>query len=138
MTASRRPWQKWTFATLVATVCLCSASFAAGRYVARADIREGRDLAVNRCTACHVVTDGQDISSVATEPTRRSTIRSFRTRSFQEVADDPAVSARSLRYDILNATPPGLKTAPAAMPPMALTDEQATVVIDYILSLRRR
>lgn len=80
------------------------------------DVIAGQKLAEQSCAACHFVKKGVRDFSPNSAP------------SFQLVADDPAVTALSLRVFF--------RTPHQFMPDFILNDEQADDVISYILSLK--
>lgn len=77
---------------------------------------DGFQFAKLHCAQCHRIDRGD------------TTIGYFEAPAFQTIADDPAVTATSLRVY--------LRTPHARMPDFILTDEQAHDVINYILSLK--
>lgn len=80
-------------------------------------VAAGRHLALQVCSACHVVVPDQEFA------------RSLdHIASFEEIANKPDMSAESLRQ-FLTATHWG--------PSPILTDEQIPQMIGYILSLRK-
>jgi len=77
----------------------------------------GSRLAHEVCGVCHVVSDEQFVDPDVGAPT------------FYEVADDPAVTALSLRVF--------LRTPHATMPDLMLSPDETDDIIAYILSLRQ-
>jgi mono/diheme cytochrome c family protein len=77
---------------------------------------EGRQLAREVCEACHYVDKGDRGVSSAGAP------------AFQDVADDPAVTALSLRVFF--------RTPHRTMPNLILTEAETDNAIAYILGLR--
>lgn len=90
------------------------------------DPREGHRLAVKICGACHVAAPDQQFPPIL----RPS------APSFHAIANRPGVSAESLRTFLL--TTHSTIATPRNMPNPQLTDDQATAVVSYILSLRDR
>ena len=87
-------------------------------------IGAGRRLALDVCSACHIVADDQ-IKKPGMQPP---------APSFRSIADRPNINAQSLRTFLLKThvtfnTPPN-------MPSMLLSEKEATVVSEYILSLK--
>ena len=78
--------------------------------------QEGRSFAKAHCAECHRITPGE------------LAVGHFQAPSFQTIADDPAVTATSLRVF--------LRTPHSRMPDFILTEDQAQDVINYILSLK--
>ena len=76
----------------------------------------GEDLARSVCADCHAIERGQRGSDLTGAP------------SFQEVADQPAATALSLRVF--------LRSPHLTMPNFALSDDQIDDLIAYIHSLR--
>jgi mono/diheme cytochrome c family protein len=77
---------------------------------------EGQRFAREVCVACHYVEkDDRGVSSVGAP-------------AFQDVADDPAITAISLRVF--------LRTPHETMPDLILTTAQTDHVIAYVLSLK--
>ena len=91
-----------------------------------ASVAAGREIALNVCSACHRVAAKQDIDPILQQP----------VPSFQDIADNPATTAQSLRHDI-TTTHWDEKTFPMKMPNPMLLPEQADQVSRYILSLRK-
>lgn len=88
-------------------------------------VSEGRDVARTVCVTCHAIAPGQPAAFVFKPP----------PRSFQDIADDPATSAKSLRR-FITTTHWDLQTIPATMPDLQLMDQDYKAVVAYILSLR--
>lgn len=80
------------------------------------DAAKGRDLALQVCIACHFVDKGE------------SDDNSYEATAFQNIADNPAHTALSLRVF--------LTTPHKNMPNLVLTDDETDNLIAYILSLR--
>jgi mono/diheme cytochrome c family protein len=93
---------------------------------ARRDVAAGREIAMDVCSACHIVAEHQEFP-----PTLEQHLLSF-----QEIADKPASTPKTLRHFIMT-THWDEKTVPITMPRMSLTDEQADQVTSYIFSLRK-
>ena len=101
--------------------CLVTIAFLLSAGVAAAqdlpgDPDAGSRLAHEVCGVCHVVSDEQFVDPDVGTPT------------FFEVADDPAVTALSLRVF--------LQTPHATMPDLILSPDETDDIISYILSLR--
>ena len=79
------------------------------------DSAEGRRLALQWCTSCHVVDESQENASDAAPP-------------FFEIANDPSRSSAGLRAWLADPHPP--------MPPVNLTHRETEDVIAYLESLR--
>ncbi|HXQ12282.1 MAG TPA: c-type cytochrome [Caulobacteraceae bacterium] len=92
-----------------------------------AAVREGEHVALVVCAYCHVVPANLPAQPILNQP----------TRSFQDVADDPKTTAKSLRRFITTAHW-DVYTVPMTMPDPQLLDQQYDDVVAYILSLRRR
>ena len=84
----------------------------------------GASLARQTCASCHIVAADQ-----TTVTRSRDNAPNFAT-----VAQRPDVSAQSLRQ-FLSTTHTTIRT-PSTMPAPQLTEDQTTVLISYILSLR--
>jgi mono/diheme cytochrome c family protein len=89
------------------------------------DLRAGKSVALNICSACHVVAPDQSTAPLLRQP----------APSFDSIANRSTTTTQSLRGFIAN-THSGLRN-PAGMPNPELTDDQTTQVVAYILSLRR-
>jgi cytochrome c2 len=92
-----------------------------------ANVVAGRELAVQVCSVCHVVAPDQEF------PPRLGQI----TPSFMEIANNPDISAGSLRKFIIT-THWDEHSIPITMPDPMLYGDQIPHVISYILSLRKR
>jgi cytochrome c1 len=90
------------------------------------DSYEGKRLALELCTSCHIVGCDQEFPPNLHEP----------VPSFRVIANRPNISASSLRA-FLAMTHSTVK-APANTPNPRLTDEQAAQLVSYILSLREQ
>jgi len=113
-------------AVFTALAHFLAAEAGAQESAAGADAHEGERLALKICTACHLVSPEQPYQPVLRPP----------ASSFAAIANRPATSAQSLRTFLLT-THATLKT-PSSMPNPQLTDDQATAVVSYILSLKKR
>ena len=92
---------------------------------AGADQREGLSIALSICATCHVASPEQ-----AGHPILRPPAPDFAT-----IANRPGVTAESLRAYVLT-THVSLKS-PHDMPNPQLSENQATAVVGYLLSLRK-
>ena len=92
-----------------------------------AQIKRGRELADQVCTACHKVAPDQSNTPLLDPP----------APSFMEIAGRAGLDAKSLRH-FVTSTHWKAGTEPLIMPNLSLTPEQATDVIHYLLSLRGR
>ena len=90
-----------------------------------AAVREGEHVALYACAYCHVVPANLPAQPILNQP----------TRSFQDMADDPRTTAKSLRRYITTAHW-DVYTLPMTMPDPMLLDQQYDDVVAYILSLR--
>ena len=94
---------------------------------APAQAAAGREIALQICSACHVVAPDQMFPPMLNRL----------TPSFAEIANRPGASAQSLRALIARTHwDPG--KIPMTMPDTMLTSEQRDQVVGYILSLRTR
>ena len=115
-------------------IVLCGpwcASIAQDSYVAakppgNATLARGERIARMQCSACHVVASDQEIPPLLRTP----------TPSFNEIANRPATTAKSLQTFIAT-THWDMKTMPVAMPKQMLLPEQVVDVTRYILSMRK-
>ena len=82
------------------------------------DIAVGRDLALQICSACHVVSPDQHFAPTLRPP----------ASDFHGIANRPATTNRTLHDFLL--TPHG------KMPDAMLVDYQVTALVSYIMSLR--
>ena len=99
--------------------CLAAALVAAAPVFAQTlpgDPYEGQVLARQVCTACHSVEKGEQGASLSGAP------------AFQDVADDAAVTALSLRVFF--------RTPHENMPDLVLSETETDDIIAYILSLK--
>jgi cytochrome c len=116
---------RW-FALPVVILLLGAGIAARGQPVAEGgDAREGHRLAVKICDSCHLVAPDQQFPPILRNP----------APSFQAIADKPGATAASLRHFLL--TTHATIATPADMPNPQLTEDQATALVAYILSLRR-
>lgn len=83
------------------------------------DARHGREFALQACSVCHVVA-----------PEQLAPSRIARQPSFRAIANAEGMNAMKLQAI--------LSTPHAVMPNLILTPEEASDVITYIMSLRRR
>jgi len=83
------------------------------------DLRHGRNFALQTCSVCHLVS-----------PEQLSPRRLALAPSFSALANAEGMNAMKLQAI--------LSTPHAVMPNLILTPEEASDVITYILSLRRR
>jgi mono/diheme cytochrome c family protein len=81
-------------------------------------VATGRDLALQICSACHVVSADQHFAPTLRPP----------APDFHGIANQPATTERSLHDFLL--TPHG------KMPDAMLVDYQVTALVNYIMSLR--
>ncbi len=97
----------------------------AAEHAANRSVDRGRDIALNICSACHVVASGQQRTPILNPP----------ATSLLDVANRPDTKPAALRHFVAT-THWDEKTVPVSMPNPALTDEQIGDVILYIMSLR--
>lgn len=83
------------------------------------DVRHGREFALQTCSVCHVVA-----------PEQLSPRRVARAPSFSAIANSEGMNGMKLQAI--------LSSPHAVMPNLILTPEEASDVITYIMSLRRR
>jgi len=88
-------------------------------------VREGGDLAQTLCAGCHSVAPNQPAEVLLKPP----------PRSFSDIANDPATSAKAL-HRFISTTHWDERTYPMTMPNPLLMDEENNEVTAYILSLR--
>jgi len=86
----------------------------------------GRELALNVCSACHLVASDQPFSPLLRPP----------APSFVEIAARPGLRAQDLRRFVVT-THWDEKTLPATMPNPLLTEAETADVVRYIMSLTR-
>jgi mono/diheme cytochrome c family protein len=91
---------------------------------ASTSVQAGKTLALNVCSACHVVSPAEAAQPKLQPP----------APSFPDIANRPGTTAESLRAFLLT-THATLKTPPN-MPGMLLSDDEATAAANYILSLK--
>jgi mono/diheme cytochrome c family protein len=108
----------------LAYAAACAAACAPLQAAPPRSVAAGEKVARNVCAACHVVASDQAPPPLSTT-----------TPSFTEIANRPGVSEKTLRPFIMQ-THWDMKTLPLTMPNPMLTQEQATDVARYILSLR--
>jgi mono/diheme cytochrome c family protein len=118
---------KLLIGALLALMATLSAS-AAGAEEAhgKGSAAEGRNVALQVCWACHVVAPDQEFPPMLNQ----------HTPSFDEIANNPNTTAKSLRQ-FISKTHWNEQTIPMTMPNPMLVDEQTTEVVNYILSLRK-
>jgi mono/diheme cytochrome c family protein len=114
------------FGFLIALACLLAAEARAQDSAASPDLRDGRTLALSVCAKCHVVSSDQPEPPVLQPP----------APGFREIANRRGTTAKSLRAFLLT-THKTLRTPPN-MPSMLLSDDEATSVATYILSLKKQ
>lgn len=107
---------------MVALACLAGAGARAQE--AAAGPPDGKFLALSVCTECHVVSADQPQPPVRRPP----------APGFREIANRPGTTAKSLRAFLL--TTHRALEAPQDMPRMWLSDDEASAVAAYILSLK--
>lgn len=90
-------------------------------------VARGRNIALIVCSACHVVAPDQPDTPQLPQ----------KTPSFQEIANRPDVSARSLRRFVTH-THWDQTAIPMTMPNPMLMSDQVDDVAAYIMSLRKR
>lgn len=83
------------------------------------NVEEGRNLALQLCSACHVVAPGQ-----------RPIHPGVAAPSFATIARDPATTEPNLRNFLRSPHP--------IMPMLILSQDETDDVISYILSLKQR
>jgi mono/diheme cytochrome c family protein len=118
---------KWTPVVALALTLLAPPALAAKPHRAGNSVAAGRELALNLCSACHVVADKQEFEPLLIQ----------KTPSFQEVAEDPRTTAQSLRR-FITTTHWDEKTIPMTMPSVMLPADETDDVVSYILSLRKQ
>lgn len=96
----------------------------AGPHPNSVSVAAGHRIAIDVCSACHVVAEHQP------EP-----VLTQKIPTFQEIADDPKATRRSLRH-FITTTHWDEQTLPMTMPRQALIDPSTDDVVSYILSLR--
>ena len=90
-------------------------------------VERGREVALNVCSACHVVASGQQRTPILDPP----------AASLMDIANRPDTKSATLRHFVAS-THWDEKTVPVTMPNPALTDAQIADVVRYIMSLRTR
>ena len=91
-----------------------------------AALKRGEGYARLICTACHVVAETQEFPPLLQPP----------APSFEEIANRPGTTVDSIRHFVTH-THWDMKTLPMKMPDVMLTNEQATAVARYLVSLRK-
>jgi mono/diheme cytochrome c family protein len=89
-------------------------------------LAQGAQLATRQCAACHVVASNQHMPP----------LRQLPTPSFEEIANRPGTTQKSLRHFITTAHWDN-KTVPMTMPDQLLSEDETTAVARYIISLRK-
>ncbi len=89
------------------------------------DAVAGRQVALNVCSACHVVAPDQEPPPLLRDA----------APSFADIANRPSVTAASLQRFITTAH--ATLQNPRGMPNPQLTDGQTADVVAYLMSLRR-
>jgi hypothetical protein len=122
---------KSALCTLIVSIVTFSASSVAaseavgGPIATESTIRAGREIAVESCTGCHIATRHQDFRPVVVPA----------VPSFEEIANRPGATARSLRqffdqtHRHLNSTQNSVFYETAD-----ISDQEASEVIAYILT----
>ncbi len=123
MTAINMRWRM----TAMLGVLACVQTQAAAPRLSTAIVARGEHLSRLVCAACHVVAADQTVPPGLQQ----------RTPSFEEIAQWPRTSKKSLRR-FITGTHWDKRTVPMTMPNLGLTDEQVKAVTEYILSLRRQ
>ena len=90
-----------------------------------AAIQAGKDLAIDKCAPCHIV------SAQTSEPRPSKSVGP----SFMEIAQSSKAAPEALR-GFLRSTSSSV-SHPAAMPHLELTDEQIGAIAAYLSSLRQ-
>jgi hypothetical protein len=113
------------FGVLVA----CGSFTAAAQDLSNAeDIQTGRTLALKVCTPCHVVLPDQEFPPVFKGPPKPA--------SFQAIAGNRKTTEQSLRHFL--STTHSRISLPIRMPNPRLSEDQATKIVSFILSLRKK
>ena len=92
-------------------------------------IINGRDWALIVCAACHIVAPDHETPDTLPKLSNPGP-------SFQDIANDPNVTAASL-HNFLSTAHGNLNSIPRKMPDPRLSENQKAEVIAYIMSLRR-
>ena len=110
---------------LIAALAVCADFAARAQPKPAGDVKEGRTLALEACTGCHIV--------AADQPFKPIYIGEVRPLDFKDIANKPGVTADSLIHylDTLPLIPKDSQMANADLSP-----EQTSDVVAYILSLR--
>ena len=119
------PMKKLAVLALIAALAVCAALAAHAQPKPAGDAKEGRALALEACTGCHIV--------AADQPFKPIYVGDVRPLDFKDIAYKPGVTADSLVHylDTLPTIPKDSQMANAD-----LTPEQTRDVVAYILSLR--
>jgi|SRR5271166_1346882 len=89
-------------------------------------VARGRQIAVQICSACHLVAQTQEFSPLLNPP----------AAPFDDIANRANSTRASLRH-FVTTTHWDEKSLPLTMPNPSLTDSQIGDVVSYILSLRK-
>jgi mono/diheme cytochrome c family protein len=92
-----------------------------------AEMNDGRRIANQICSACHVVADDQRFPPLLNTP----------TPSFKEIANRSDVNAKELQK-FITTTHWDVQSTSMRMPSQMLSKEETAAVSRYILSLRKR
>lgn len=125
MTRSANVPAKLFMAGAAAALLAAGALQAMAQSPTKADVRAGEALALGICSTCHVVAPNQ-----TTPPAFKEA-----TKSFQDIANDPATTAAKVRR-FITTTHWDYQSVPMTMPDPNLLDDEADQVSAYILSLR--
>ena len=118
--SDHRRWLRMGLAALGLALALAAALPARAQLaLPPGDARHGREFALQACSVCHVVA-----------PEQLAPPRIARQLSFRAIANAEGMNAMKLQAI--------LSTPHAVMPNLILTPEEASDVITYIMSLRRR
>ena len=88
--------------------------------------REGYQVAVTSCVACHIVTPEQTLQP----------LQGDRAASFEQIANRPNVTLTSLTESMNACTGAGLRFLPRCSPISSISDAERAQVAAYIFSLR--
>jgi hypothetical protein len=88
--------------------------------------REGYQVAVTSCVACHIVSQEQTFQP----------LQSDRAASFEQIANRPNVTLKSLTESMNACTGASLRFLPRCAPISSVSDAERAQVAAYILSLR--
>ena len=114
---------------LLITIGLCSLFSTPAQAADPTDIatlKGGESIARVICSACHVVAKVQEFPPLLQPP----------APSFEEIANRPGTTVDSVRHFVTH-THWDTKTLPMKMPDVMLTNEQASLVARYLVSLRK-